>query len=430
MGSRSANLVEMSQASAFPTRAQNEVRASTSIPTVFLCQVFPPDPQSTSQLFGALIPRMATAESPFEVWSALPPIPGTSREEAGTGRRIRRLGLVDRGRQGPLRRLAAYASYSLGVARQFLSLPPGTRLVAVTNPPFLPVWVWLLSKLRACDYRLVLLDLYPEGLEQIGWLRPRGLAARLWSLGNRRAYAGARQISVLGRDMKRLLIERYGIPEKKIDWIPHWSAVEASAPPSLAENQILRRLGLGSKWVVQYSGNMGLWHDLDNIVRAAAMLQDEPAIHFLLAGQGIRRAGAERLCRQLGLRNVTWIDPVPLPELDDLLAGCHAALISQKEGLAGIAVPCKLYGILASGRPILAAVPPACETALVVEEEKCGEVIPPHDPSALAECIRRWSRDPGRVAQMGANARAAYENRYTLEHAAKRFQAAWGLSAD
>ena len=419
----------MSLASIFPCGAKKGGKTSAFPPTVFLCQVFPPDPQSTSQLFGALIPKMVTAESPLEVWSAMPPIPGTPRDETKTGRRVRRLGLVDRGRQSSWQRLASYASYSLGVARQFLKLPPGTKVVAVTNPPFLPVWIWLLSKLRACEYRLVLLDLYPEGLEKIGWLKPRGVIARLWSFGNRHAYAGARQISVLGRDMKRLITDHYGIPEKKIDWIPHWSAVEAPAPAAMAESQILRRLGLGSKWVVQYSGNMGLWHDIDNIVRAAALLEDQPAIHFLLAGQGIRRPGAESLCRELGLRNVTWMDPVLLAQLEDLLAGCQAALISQNEGLLGVAVPCKLYGILASGRPVLAAVPTGCETALVVKEEECGEVIPPHDPAALAECIHNWSRNPGWVAQMGANARAAYENRYTLEHAAKRFQEAWGLSA-
>ena len=429
MRGRRGSFVKMKQASAFPYGAKKEGKTSASPSMVFLCQVFPPDPQSTSQLFGALIPKIATEESPLEVWSAMPPIPGTPREEADAGRRIRRLGLVDRGRQGALRRLATYASYSLAVARKFLKLPPGTKVVAVTNPPFLPVWIWLLSKLRACEYRLVLLDLYPEGLEKIGWLKPGGGIARLWSLGNRHAYTEARQISVLGRDMKRLITDHYGIPEKKIDWIPHWSAVEAAAPAAMAESQILRRLGLGSKWVVQYSGNMGLWHDLDNVVRAAALLQDEPAIHFLLAGQGIRRAGAERLCRELGLHNVTWMDPVPLAQLEDLLAGCQAALISQNEGLLGVAVPCKLYGILASGRPVLAAVPAGCETALVVKEEKCGEVIPPHDPAVLAECIRNWSRNPRRVAQMGANARAAYENRYTLEHAAKRFQGVWGLSA-
>lgn len=399
-----------------------------TLPTVFLSQVFPPDPQSTSQLFGALIERMASAKTPFEVWSALPPIPGTCRTEVKAGKTIRRLGFPDRGRQGPWQRFVTYATYSLGVLRRFLGLPPGTRVVTVTNPPFLPLWIWLLSKLRACEYRLVLLDLYPEGLEQIGWLKTGGLAARFWSFLNRRAYAGARQISVLGRDMQRLIADRYRIPEEKIDWIPHWSAVEPPTPRPVSESQILRRHGLESKWVVQYSGNMGLWHDLENIVRAAALLQDDSKIHFLLAGQGIRRGPAERLARGLGLRNVTWIDPVPLAHLDDLLAGCHAALISQKEGLVGIAVPCKLYGILASGRPILAAVPAACETALVVEEEKCGEVIAPHDPAALAESIRRWSRDPQRVTQMGKNARAAYENRYTLAHAVERFRAAWQLS--
>lgn len=244
---------------------------------------------------------------------------------------------------------------------------------------------------------------------------------------NRKAYGQAQTITVLGRDMRKLLWEKYGLPDEKVRWIPHWSPAGKSQPLSFAQSRLGVRLGLEKKWVVQYSGNMGLWHDMENLVRAAELLREEESIHFLCAGSGRRRQGAEHLAQQLGLRNVTWIDPVPLEDLDDLLAGCHAALISQREGLTGIAVPCKLYGILAAGRPVLAAVPADCETALVVREEKCGEVLPPHNPKALADCIRRRSRDPAGSAEMGQRSRLAYEQKYTLDRAVERFREVWRI---
>ena len=244
---------------------------------------------------------------------------------------------------------------------------------------------------------------------------------------NRKAYGQAQTITVLGRDMKKLLLETYGLPEEKVSWIPHWSPAGRAQPLSFAQSRLAVRLGLEKKWVVQYSGNMGLWHDMENLVRTAELLREEESIHFLCAGSGRRRQGAEHLAQQLGLRNVTWIDPVPLEDLDDLLACSHAALISQRDGLTGIAVPCKLYGILAAGRPVLAAVPADCETALVVREEKCGEVLPPHNPKALADCIRRRSRDPAGSAEMGQRSRLAYEQKYTLDRAVERFREVWRI---
>jgi len=319
-------------------------------------------------------------------------------------------------------RLFAYVAFSLGVFRRLLRIEPEAEVVACTNPPFLPVLVFLASRLRGWRYRLFLLDLYPEGLERTGLLRPGGIWARLWSRANRSAYRGSRGLAVLGRDMKALVEKNYGLSPGDVRWLPHWSATDASAPISFGQSMTVQRLGLADFKVIQYSGNMGLWHDLNNLVQVASLLREQREIRFLLAGQGRRKPEAQALARQLGLTNILWIDPVPLHELDDLLAACHAAVISQREGLTGIAVPCKLYGILASGRPILAAVPPDSEVAQAVQEEKCGQVLPPLDPQAMADCIRAWLGQPEALATMGQRARRAYETKYTLETAGRNFR--------
>lgn len=390
------------------------------------CQVFHPDPQSTSQLFSRLLPRISAAGQGIEVVCGFPPDAPAAAKEDWEGLRIQRVGSKDRSRRGIPARLLAYLTYLWGALRILKTTKAGTTVVACTNPPLLPILVSLWPRFHG-RYHLILQDLYPEGLESTGILRQRGILANLWRRWNRKAYDRARTITVLGRDMRTRLLREYGLPEQKVRWIPHWSPSSQPAPRAFSQSRLIRRLGLEDKWVVQYSGNMGLWHDMGTLVRAAALLRGEEKIHFLFAGGGRRRKSAEQLARRLGLRNISWIDPVPLDELDDLLAGCHAALISQREGLSGIAVPCKLYGILASGRPVLAAVPPDCETALVVGEEKCGAVAPPHDPQALADFLLRWSRDPNLIKEMGNRSYEAYERNYTLERAVERFREAWQI---
>ena len=89
-----------------------------------------------------------------------------------------------------------------------------------------------------------------------------------------------------------------------------------------------------------------------------------------------------------------------------------------------MAVPCKLYGILATGRAIIAAVPKTSETARVIEEEHCGVLVAPGDAQGLADGILHLCNNPGIVAEMAENARSAYLRLYTLDSALNRFEQA------
>ena len=100
-------------------------------------------------------------------------------------------------------------------------------------------------------------------------------------------------------------------------------------------------------------------------------------------------------------------------------------MISQREGLEGIAVPCKLYGVLAAGRAIVAAVPEGSEVASVVHEEGCGLVVPPSDPLAIATAIRRLITDPEMRLEMSRRAFKAYESKYSLAVTTQRFWRFW-----
>jgi len=161
---------------------------------------------------------------------------------------------------------------------------------------------------------------------------------------------------------------------------------------------------------------------MGQIVAAAGLLRGEEGIHFLMIGGGRRRAEAEARAREMGLENMTWL-PFQLKEkLGESLSAAHLALISQRAGLEGVAVPCKLYGILASGRGIVAAVPSGSETDRVLAEEGCGVRVEPGDAEGMAEAIRRLAADRERVASMGRAARGAYEGKYTLESALDRFE--------
>jgi colanic acid biosynthesis glycosyl transferase WcaI len=70
-------------------------------------------------------------------------------------------------------------------------------------------------------------------------------------------------------------------------------------------------------------------------------------------------------------------------------------------------VPSKLYGILAAGRPYVAAVEHSCEVAAITERRQCGLVCAPSDAADLASKIMTFYRDPALTRRFGANARLA-----------------------
>ncbi len=82
-------------------------------------------------------------------------------------------------------------------------------------------------------------------------------------------------------------------------------------------------------------------------------------------------------------------------------------VISLQRGLAGYIVPSKLYGILAAGRPYVAAVEEQCEVASLTRANQCGLLAEPGNARELADQILVYHRDRALAARAGANARAA-----------------------
>jgi glycosyltransferase involved in cell wall biosynthesis len=417
-------------------QSQTKNTASENRPRRVLvaCQVFYPDIQSTSQLLTELLTELAdNNQIDLTVLCGYPSglrigegkVP---KEEKFGNITIRRCGFQVDVKRGMRNRLLAYASFLLGAGWQILRRARSYDVVfGVTNPPFMGILLYFTSLLAGFRYQYMLQDLHPEGLFLVHVMKERSLAARVWVWLNRKAYRRAERLVVLGRDMSTLLQERYGIPADKITYIPHWAAAETPRPIGLEESPFLADWSLSDKFIVQYSGNMGLWHDINTFVRAAKKLEDEKDIVFVFIGGGIRRAPAQALASELGLTNIQWRGFVPRDQLPVSLATCHVSLVTLDQGLEGIAVPCKIYGILASGRAMIAQAPANSEVGLVVREEECGLVVPPGDVDGLVAAIRQLHDDHRQTAAMGQRAAAAYQKKYTIVQAREAFSRLWQI---
>jgi glycosyltransferase involved in cell wall biosynthesis len=398
---------------------------------ILVSQVFYPSAQSTSLLFTDLALSLRGPGIKITTFCGFPNSPCDhliTRHDNLHGIDIYRCGANINFKAGLWQRFFAYGSFLIHAGWKLITFPEKDIVIGVSNPPFLSIILMIVSIFTGCKYHFVMHDVYPEGLVAIGRLNEKSVIRKVWHKLNQLSYFHATKIVVLGRDMKDLLIKSYSVAPDKIECITNWSLIVPNAPNLVENNELACKLNIQDKFIVQYSGNMGLWHDIDTFVYAAAKVSSNSNIQFLFIGNGIRQKQAQQLAKDLGLKNIIWIDFLPQDQLETSLTCSHVALISLNKGLEGIAVPCKLYGILASGRAILAQVPESSEIAYTVNEESCGFVVSPGDVDGLVEKIQCLAVDRKLTSEMGCRSFNAYKSKYNISFVSQQFQRMLGMN--
>jgi glycosyltransferase involved in cell wall biosynthesis len=205
----------------------------------------------------------------------------------------------------------------------------------------------------------------------------------------------------------------------KIEYIPHWHDDKLIYPVKLEDNSFFKNLNVPGLFVVQYAGNMGLWNDMQAIGRA--VIQNPKGVFFVFVGDGMRKKELQDIISTNVSTNAMFLPFQPAENLCEVLTGCHAAIVSLRAGMEGMAVPSKIYGILAAGIPVIAMVPEESEIAYLVNEEKCGIVVQPDDHEGLNKSIEKLKSDNNLRKNYGKNGRAAFENKYTTKIIADKY---------
>jgi colanic acid biosynthesis glycosyl transferase WcaI len=298
----------------------------------------------------------------------------------------------------------------------------GDAVIVVTNPPLLPYLVAFACRTKGVHLILLIHDVYPEILIQLGILKSHSFLLRLLDRASRWLYNSAYQILVLGRDMRDLISRKAYLRPFSIMIAANWADTEAISPQPRCSNGLLDNLNLKEKFVIQFWGNMGRPHCIEDLVDAAQMLTPHPEFHFLLICWGTKKdwVVAEKSAR--GLDNVTIIDPLPREESSNMQNACDLAVNTLCSGMTGISVPSRSYNAMAAKKPILAVCDFDSELAAMVTEEEIGWVVPPGRPDLIVSTLREAKANQNRLRTMGERARRAVEAKYTRRHALRVYQ--------
>jgi len=229
----------------------------------------------------------------------------------------------------------------------FAPLRAADGILFTGSPPFL---IHLLMPLKLLwrgrlIYRIT--DFHPECLIA-AQDRPSRALSLLLGLTNfwRRRVDG---FEVLGEDQRRRL-NVTGVPAERIALVRDGSPVKF-VPGSLPG---LLPADLVGKCVLLYSGNYGVAHEVETVVRGYELHHKRGSgrVYLWLSATG---AGAEEVAGRLAAAGVPFhrSSPVELEKLAGLLRAPAAHLVTLRDPFVGYVMPSKIYACLESGRPVL-----------------------------------------------------------------------------
>lgn len=300
-------------------------------------------------------------------------------------------------------RATNYVTYFMSAAFAGLRVKKPDVVVALTDPPIVGIAAWLAGLRHRAPLVMAFKDLFPEVAALLPDFHSSTINAALQGVNRFLVQRAAVNIA-LGESMRRRLIENKGAPAERTVIIPDW-ADTAAVVPGPKDNAFSRTHGLADKFVVMHSGNMGLSQELETIVEAAAILRDVPDLCFVFQGEGVKKPELEARARERSLSNVKFLPFAPKAALGESFAAADVFIVSLQTGLAGYIVPSKLYGILAAGRPYVAAVEATCEVASLATTHGCGLVAEPGNAREMADRIMTFYRDRDFTIRAGQQAR-------------------------
>ncbi len=290
-----------------------------------------------------------------------------------------------------------YLSFFPSVFIKVLLLPRPDVYFIVSSPPFMYFIGWMLKFIKKTRLIFDVQDLYPDVAVNLGLLKSLWLANKIGCL-TLGMYRAADRVICIGETMQALLVKR-GVPAAKLVMIHNWADGSKLYPILRAAND---------KFIIQYSGNIGMVHDIDTVLTAAERLRSEADVGFDFIGDGVQ---AKKI-RDAKLPNVRLLPYKPRSELNESLNACDLALVTMKAGFGGVVVPSKLYGILATGKPVIAVCPSDSEVVSIIKENNCGIAVSPGDVNGLVKAISGLYADRELVKTMGENARKVFLAKY------------------
>lgn len=291
-------------------------------------------------------------------------------------------------------------------------------IFTISQPPILGGMLGVIGKhIKKAKLIYNIQDFNPEQVMAVDFTHNK-LVLSIMMLLDKYSCQQANKVIIVGRDMIETLQKRF---QKMVPYayINNWINEKEIYPLPEDNARVLkfkRKYGLENKFVIMYSGNIGLYYDLLNILKTIEKFKETEDVIFAFIGEGSVLEELRTYKEAHHLSNVVFIPYQPKSELIYSLNAGDVHFVVNAKGIKGVSVPSKLYGVMAVGKPVLGIMEEGAEARLIVEEAKCGMSVKPGDYSAIEDLIRKYIglRDSRELKNMGEMGR-----KFLTEHLTK-----------
>lgn len=401
---------------------------------------YAPDVASTGQILQDQAEGMLS-EFDVTVICAVPSYTGTIEEkykkkqfykEEIKGVKVQRVPVPEFTKSNKKSRIKNLLAYFIQARKAVKDVGPQDYVFTISQPPIMGgmLGVYGKKKLKA---KLIycIQDYNPEQIRATGYIKSRILLKVAFWLDKRSCQKSDLVITV-GRDLCQTLECRFrGTKTPRYTMINNWIdekeiyPLPGDNPGVLAFKQ---QYGLSNKFIIMYSGNIGLYYDLEGLIKVIEKFKNAKAsnglaVVFAFVGTGSILDKLVLYKKEHKLDNVVFI---PYQNKEKLIYSLNAADVHwcvNAKGIKGVSCPSKFYGIAGVGKPVLGVLESGSEVEILIREAGCGRCSEPGDYKAIEEDIKWFidNTDNKELVEMGRKGHAYLVKNLAKEVSIKKY---------
>lgn len=384
-----------------------------------------PDTASTGQILKELAEGMQD-QFDITVICVVPSYLGTVEEKYKTqkyyhedinGIKVLRVRVPEFSKTNKLSRVKNILTYFFGAMVATCKVGKMDYVFSISQPPILGGLLGVWGKwVKRAKYIYNIQDFNPEQVLAVNYSKNKLITGAMM-LFDKFSCKRSDLVITVGRDLVETMNTRFkGKKVPKTVMINNWINEQEVYPAAQDHPEVTsfrKQYGLDGKYVIMYSGNIGLYYDLENLMQVIGQFKnaktaDGRDVAFAFVGSGSVLDKVVAYKEENHLDNVVFI---PYQDKDKLVYSLNAADVHwcvNAKGIKGVSCPSKFYGIAGVGKPVLAVLEKGSEIQMLIDEIGCGKCSEPGDYDAVAKNIRWFieNADSDEAAAMGQRGHA------------------------
>lgn len=400
-----------------------------------------PDTASTGQILRELAEGMSDSFN-ITIICVVPSYLGTIEdkyktqkyyEEEINGVKVLRIRVPEFSKTNKKSRIKNVVSYFMGAMGATFKVGKMDYVFSISQPPILGGLLGVWGKwVKHAKFIYNIQDFNPEQVLAVGYAKSRFITDVMMAFDKFSCKRSDLVITV-GRDLVETVEKRFeGKKVHKTVMINNWIDEDEIYPLPENNERVLafkKKYGLDNKFVIMYSGNIGLYYDLENLIKVIERFgtdtrtADGREVVFAFIGAG---TVLDKLVSYVKEHNMDNVKFIPYQDKADLIYSLNAGDVHwcvNAKGIKGVSCPSKYYGLAAAGKPVIGVLESGSEVRCLIQDTHGGLCCEPGEYDQVEKNIRWFIDNAGssEIKDMGIRSRDNLEKNLTRDVSVRKY---------